>query len=94
MNCKPNCKNDRFVSVEASLQSSYGVPEGQPQCKTSPLRKEIQDVALKKSKTACVCAHVYVHSDCEGERRVLNSTHMHAYVLILNVSVCMCVWSS
>lgn len=54
-------KNQGFVSIEALMQGSYGVPEGQPQCKSSPLRKEIQDVALKESRTVCVCVHNCEH---------------------------------
>lgn len=51
------CKSEIRVRVEALVQSSYGVPEGQPQCKSSPLRAEIQDVALKE-KQSCVCGYV------------------------------------
>lgn len=36
------------------MQRSYGVPEGQPQCKSSPLRKEVQDVAKEREKQISV----------------------------------------
>ena len=71
------------------MQSSYGVPEGQPQCKSSPPRKEIQDVALKESRALYVCVCVCV---CEGERvqgrEESFALNTRAYVL---VRVCVCV---
>ena len=57
------------------LDCLWCVPEEQPQCKSSPLRKEIQDVALM-----CVCV-----SECERETRVL-----HACIRV-GVRVCVCV---
>ncbi len=51
--CKLSQKSG-VVSIETLMHHSYGVPEGRPQCKSFPLRKEIRDVALKESRTVCV----------------------------------------
>lgn len=53
------------------MQSSYGVPEGQPQCKSSPLRKEVQDVAKEREKQISVPLWV-----CAGGS--VQETHLHA----------------
>lgn len=75
-------KNHGVVRVEASVQSSYGLPEGQPQCKSSPLGKDIQDVGLKESRNPCayVCVFVKGRESAQGKEKIL--TRMHAYVLV------------
>ena len=75
------------------MLGSSDLPEGQPQCKSPPLRKDIQDVALKESRTVCACVCV---SERERERKRARgqeecSTRMHAYVLALMcVYACVC----
>lgn len=52
------------------MHSSYGAPEGQPQCKSSRLREEIQDVASKESRAVhvwvctCLCASLCAFTPC------------------------------
>lgn len=71
--CFKKSEERGFASAEALRQSSYGVPEGQPQCKSTPLRKEIQDVASKESRTVCV-----LERECQGERKdITHSTCLH-----------------
>lgn len=76
--------------------SSHGVPEGQPQCKSSPMRKEVQDVAeATETCLVCVCAYVYV---CVRVCWVVTGcvcvggTHMNAHMCVacLSLSVCVC----
>lgn len=80
-------RNQGFVRVEASVQSSYGVPEGQPQCKSSPLREEIQDVALRESKTVCVWVCVWVCVRAFVLAHLCNSGPLHLYTLTKSGSV-------
>lgn len=47
-------KKSGVTNCKALMQSSYGVPEGQPQCKSSPFRKEVQDVAKEREKQISV----------------------------------------
>lgn len=85
-------KNHGVVRVEASVQSSYGLPEGQPQCKSSPLGKDIQDVGLKESRNLCAYVCVCV---CERERectRKGEDFNTHTCICVgVSASVCVCV---
>lgn len=60
INFAVNQDKNHWLEIARLYCSSHGVPEGQPQFKSSPMRKEVQDVAEAKEKCVCVCAYVYV----------------------------------